>query len=147
MEYLHQRTLAPFILVNLFTLIQRMSPHMPGLGPEVKGILTQALQTYTTECSATSALLYESVRTCVALGLTDMPQLRAAVSMFMKSSDQNTKFVGLGLLQTLPELADEFQTTIIDCLEHPGATIRLRTLGLLHAMANEAWPEAAKPQN
>jgi AP-4 complex subunit epsilon-1 len=125
MEYMHQRTLAPFILINLFTLLRRMRSHMPELGAEVQGILTQALQTYTAECSATSALLYQAVRTCIALRLTEMPQLRAAVSIFMKSANQNDKFIGLGLLQALPELANEFQATIIDCLEHPNSTIRL----------------------
>jgi AP-4 complex subunit epsilon-1 len=56
----------------------------------------------------------------------------------MSSADQNLKYVGLGFLESFPNFADDFQTTIIDCLEHPDATIRLRTLGLLHAMANEA---------
>jgi len=69
--------------------------------------------------------------------LTSIPQLRGAISLFMGSPDTNSKFVGLGLLIKLPDFADEFQTTIIDCLEHPDPTIRLRTLALLHAMANE----------
>lgn len=136
-EYYHQRMLAPFILVNIFTLFQKMSDHMPELAGEVEPVLTYALQNGTTECSATSSVLYEAIKTCIYLGLTEIPQLRGAISLFMGSSDQNHKFIGLGLLQDIPDFADEFQGVIIDCLEHPDATIRLRTLALLHCMANE----------
>ena len=136
-EYYHQRVLAPFILVNIFQFFQKLSPHMPELGGEIAPLLTFALQNGTTECSASASVLYEAIKTCIELGLTDIPQLRGAISLFMSSNDQNLKYVGLGLLSSIPDFADEFQTVIIDCLDHPDSTIRLRTLGLLHAMANE----------
>ena len=136
-EYMHQRMLAPFILVNIFNFFQVLAPHMPELAENVAPLLTYALQNGTTECSACSSVLYEAIRTCIALGLTDIPQLRGAISLFMSSQSQNHKYVGIGLLQSIPDFADEFQSTIIDCLEHPDSTIRLRTLGLLHAMACE----------
>jgi AP-4 complex subunit epsilon-1 len=132
MEYQH--TPAPFMLINPFNLLRRMSLHMPELGSEVRGIRTQVLHTD----EATSALLYEAFRTCIVLGLIELPEVRAAVSIFMNWPNQNDKFIGLGLLQALPELAEEFQATIIDCLEHPDSTIRLGTLELLHAMANKS---------
>lgn len=135
-EYYHQRILAPFILVNIFTFFRKLGPHMPELGGECAQLLTYALQNGTTECSASSCVLYEAIRTCIELGLTEIPQLRGSISLFMSSSDQNLLFVGLGLLSKIPDFADEFQSTIIDCLEHPDSTIRLRTLGLLHSMAN-----------
>ncbi|KAK8860176.1 hypothetical protein M9Y10_011840 [Tritrichomonas musculus] len=136
-EYYHQRILAPFILVNIFNFLRKLSPHMPELGGECAQFLTYALQNGTTECSASACVLYEAIRTCIDLGLTEIPQLRGAISLFMSSDDQNLKYVGLGLLSSIPDFADEFQSTVIDCLEHPDATIRLRTLGLLHSMANE----------
>jgi AP-4 complex subunit epsilon-1 len=136
-EYVHQRVSAPFILVNLFRLFQHLAPHLPEMGGEVRIVLTNALQNGTLETSAPSSVLYEAVRTCIALGATDIPQFRGAVSLFMTSTDQNMRFIGIGLLQSFPDFADEFQGAIIDSLEHPDATIRLRTLGLLHAMANE----------
>ncbi|KAK8860288.1 hypothetical protein M9Y10_011952 [Tritrichomonas musculus] len=137
-EYYHQRFLAPFVLVNIYTLFQKMAPQMPELGNEIAQILTFSLQNGTTECSATSCVLYEAVRTCIACNLINIPQLRGAISLFMGSEDQNYIYVGLGLLSAIPDFADEFQDTVIDCLNHPDATIRLRTLGLLHAMANES---------
>ncbi|KAH0795013.1 Adaptin N terminal region family protein [Histomonas meleagridis] len=136
-EYFHQRLYAPFILTNIFRLFQRMGPHVPQINEEIVTLLVYSLQNGTTECSATTSVLYEAVRTCIKLNIFDIPQLRGAVSLFMSSEDQNLNFIGLGLLQSMPDFADEFQTKIIDCLEHPDATIRLRTLGLLHAMANE----------
>ncbi|OHS93347.1 Adaptin N terminal region family protein [Tritrichomonas foetus] len=136
-EYYHQRILAPFILVNIYNFFQRLSPHMPELGGEVAPLLTYALQNGTTECSASASVLYEAIRTCIELGLTDIPQLRGAISLFMSSEDQNMKYIGLGLLSAIPDFADEFQNIVIDCLDHPDSTIRLRTLGLLHSMANE----------
>ena len=137
MEYFHQRMLAPFIMNNIFKLFQRMSPELPELAGEIEPILTFALQNGTTDGSAMASVLYEAIKTCIDVGLTELPQLQGAISLFMSSEDDNLKYVGLGLLQAVPEFADEFQGTIIDCLEHPDATIRLRTLALLHAMANE----------
>lgn len=137
-EYYHQRTLAPFILVNIFTLFKNLAPHIPELGNEISQIITFALQNGTTECSATSAVLYEAIRTCIATGLINIPQMRGAISLFMSSQDQNYLYIGLGLLSAIPDFADEFQNTVIDCLNHPDSTIRLRTLSLLHAMANES---------
>ena len=137
MEYFHQRMLAPFIQLNLFRLFQRMSPELPELAGEIEPIVSFALQNGTVEGSAMASVLYEAIRTCIDVGLTEIPYLPGAISLFMSSTDDNLKYVGLGLLQSLPEFADEFQGIIIDCLEHPDATIRLRTLALLHAMANE----------
>lgn len=137
-EYYHQRFLAPFVLVNIYTLFQKMAPSMPELGNQIAQIITFSLQNGTTECSATSCVLYEAVRTCIACDLINIPQLRGAVSLFMSSEDQNYIYIGLGLLSAIPDFADEFQNTVIDCLTHPDSTIRLRTLGLLHAMANES---------
>jgi hypothetical protein len=75
---------------------------------------------------------------CVAFNLQHLPQIQGDISLFMKSSDQNYKFIGVGLLQNLLDFADSFQSIIIDCLDHPDPTIRLRTLGLLHVIANES---------
>ena len=138
MEYYHQRILAPFIMINVFKLFQRMSPEMPELAGEIEPILTYALQNGTTDGSAMASVLYEAIRTCIEVGLTEIPYLKGAISLFMSSDDDNYKFIGLGLLQSIPDFADEFQSTIIDCLEHCDGTIRLRTLALLHAMANES---------
>ncbi|KAH0787252.1 Adaptin N terminal region family protein [Histomonas meleagridis] len=137
-EYIHQRVLAPFILVNIFKFFQVLAPHMPELAENVAPLLTYALQNGTNDFSAPASVLYEAIRSCIVLNLVDIPQLRGAISMFMSSDNQNYKYIGIGLLQSLPDFADEFQSTIIDCLEHPDASIRLRTLGLLHTMACES---------
>ena len=137
-EYTHQRIMAPFIITNLYRLFTRVAPHMPEIASQLTPLLTFTLQNTTTEVSASSAVLYEAIKCAIALKLTNIPQLRGAISLFIGSNDTNSKFIGLGLLINLPDFADEFQGTIIDCLEHPDPTIRLRTLALLHAMANES---------
>jgi len=136
-EYTHQRVNAPFVLVNIYSLFRRMAPHMPEMAETVEPFLTQSLQVGTLESSASASVLYEAIKCCISLGLTSIPQLRGAISLFMGSKEQNYKFIGLGLLAEFPDFADEFQGIVIDCLEHPDPSIRLRTLGLLHSMANE----------
>ena len=136
-EYYHLKALAPFVLVNVFTLFQNMAPHMPQLSNEIADIIINTLQNGINETSSFSAILYEAIRTCIVIGLIDIPQLKGAISLFMSSENQDYKYIGLGVLSAIPDFADAFQGTIIDCLDHPDSTIRLRTLSLLHSMANE----------
>ena len=136
-EYVHQRVACPFILINIYSLFQEMGSHADDINQQVEPLLTQSLQVGTLETPASSSVLYEAIKTCVALGLTEIPQLRGAISLFMGKNDQNYLLIGLSVLSSIPDFASEFQSTVIDCLEHPDPSIRLKTLSLLHAMASE----------
>lgn len=136
-EYVHQRISAPFILVNIYKLFQKMAEHCENINETVEPLLTQSLQVGTLESPASASVLYEAIRTCITLGLTEIPQLRGAISLFMGSREQNYLLIGLSVLSSIPDFASEFQGVVIDCLEHPDPSIRLKTLSLLHAMASE----------
>jgi AP-4 complex subunit epsilon-1 len=86
-EYVHQNVLAPFVVLSIFALLQKIAPHNPDIGGELAALLAFYLQNCTTECVATAASLYEAVRACLALGLTSIPQMKRAISLFMLSSD------------------------------------------------------------
>ncbi|EAY05277.1 Adaptin N terminal region family protein [Trichomonas vaginalis G3] len=135
-EFVHQKVNAPFILVNIYRLMQKIAANSEGISEQIEPLITQSLQTGTLESPASASILYEAIRTAICLELTEIPQLKGAISLFMSSREQNYKYIGLSLLSSIPDFATEFQGIIIDCLEHPDPSIRLITLNLLHAMAS-----------
>ncbi|EAY13862.1 Adaptin N terminal region family protein [Trichomonas vaginalis G3] len=136
-EYSFQNVSAPFVLINILRLIRRIALDTPGIQDQIEPILAQTISSVTLETPASAALLYEAIKTAIALDITEIPQLKGAISLFMSAREQNYKYIGLSLLTTIPDFASEFQSTIIDCLEHPDPSIRLITLNLLHNMASE----------
>eukprot|EP00775_Hariotina_reticulata_P003095 gene3095-3374_t len=84
------------------------------------------------------AIVYEAVRTITEI--YPNPQLLAsaaeAVAGLIKSSSHNLKYCGLTALAaiTRPKYAQEHQVAVIDCLEDPDDTLKLKTLELLVTM-------------
>jgi AP-4 complex subunit epsilon-1 len=135
-EYLHSQVPAPFVLNHILCLFRQMIVDVPNIGEIVAPILTEALMAGSVESAASGSVLYEAMRTSVALNLAHLPPFRNGISIFMENGKQNHVLIGLKLLLAAPEYAESFQAKIIDCLEDTDATLRLRTLELLHAMAN-----------
>ncbi|GAA0154170.1 membrane traffic protein [Lithospermum erythrorhizon] len=96
------------------------------------------------KCDSTSnignAVLYESI--CCATSIHPNSKLLAsaadAISKFLKSDSHNLKYLGIDILGRLikinPEIAEQHELAVIDCLEDPDDTLKRKTFELLYKM-------------
>lgn len=86
--------------------------------------------------------MYQCLRTITrihpAKELLDLATL--TISRFLASSSKNLKYMGIvGLIQIVkidPKYTLDYQNMVIDCLEDPDETLKIRTLDLLYKMTN-----------
>ncbi|KHG23512.1 hypothetical protein F383_04635 [Gossypium arboreum] len=87
-----------------------------------------------------NAVLYECI--CCVSSIYPNPKLLAsaadAISRFLKSDSHNLKYMGIDALGRLikisPEIAEQHQLAVIDCLEDPDDTLKRKTFELLYKM-------------
>ncbi|XP_058189157.1 AP-4 complex subunit epsilon isoform X1 [Rhododendron vialii] len=100
------------------------------------------------KCDSTSnignAVLYECI-CCVSSILPNSKLLEAAadaISKFLKSDSHNLKYMGIDALGRLikmsPEIAEQHQLAVIDCLEDPDDTLKRKTFELLYKMTKSS---------
>lgn len=87
-----------------------------------------------------NALIYECVRTISTIypnpGL--LSAAAEAIATFLRSPNHNLRYIGInalaGIVQINPAIAQEHQLAVVDCLEDPDDTLKLKTLELLYKM-------------
>ncbi|PWZ30268.1 AP-4 complex subunit epsilon [Zea mays] len=87
-----------------------------------------------------NAILYECI-CCISFIFPNPKMLEAAAettSKFLKSDSHNLKYMGIDALGRLikinPDIAEEHQLAVIDCLEDPDDTLKRKTFELLYKM-------------
>ncbi|KAA8538742.1 hypothetical protein F0562_028363 [Nyssa sinensis] len=100
------------------------------------------------KCDTTSnignAVLYECI--CCVSSIYPTPKLLEAaadaISKFLKSDSHNLKYMGIDALGRLikisPEIAEQHQLAVIDCLEDPDDTLKRKTFELLYKMTKSS---------
>ncbi|WIA23805.1 hypothetical protein OEZ85_013480 [Tetradesmus obliquus] len=140
--YDYHRFPAPFIQIKLLKLLRLLGAGDKAASDNMSAVVAATLRRAAAGGSHTigHAIVYEAVRT-----VTDIypnPQLLAAaaeaVAGLIKSSSHNLKYCGLTALAAItrvsPKYAQEHQVAVIDCLEDPDETLKLKTLELLVTM-------------
>ncbi|KAF6264582.1 ARM repeat-containing protein [Scenedesmus sp. NREL 46B-D3] len=140
--YDYHRFPAPFIQIKLLKLLRLLGTGDKAASDNMAAVVAATLRRAAAGGSHTigHAIVYEAVRT-----VTDIypnPQLLAAaaeaVAGLIKSSSHNLKYCGLTALAAItrvsPKYAQEHQVAVIDCLEDPDETLKLKTLELLVTM-------------
>uniref|UniRef100_A0A2P2MR77 Clathrin/coatomer adaptor adaptin-like N-terminal domain-containing protein n=1 Tax=Rhizophora mucronata TaxID=61149 RepID=A0A2P2MR77_RHIMU len=90
-----------------------------------------------------NAVLYECI-CCVSSIYPNLKLLEAAadiIARFLKSDSHNLKYMGidaLGRLISRPEIAEQHQLAVIDCLEDPDDTLKRKTFELLYKMTKSS---------
>ncbi|KAF5840736.1 adaptin N terminal region-domain-containing protein [Dunaliella salina] len=87
-----------------------------------------------------NAIIYECVRTATTI-YPNPPLLAAAadaVAKLLRSTSHNLRYVGIdalaGIVKINPQHAHEHQLAVVNCLEDPDDTLKLKTLELLYKM-------------
>lgn len=135
---------APFIQIRLLKILallgsgdKQASEHMYTVVGDIFG-----------KCDSSSnignAVLYECI--CCVSSIHPNPKLLEAaadvIARFLKSDSHNLKYMGIDALGRLiklsPEIAEQHQLAVIDCLEDPDDTLKRKTFELLYKMTKSS---------
>ncbi|GLI59980.1 hypothetical protein VaNZ11_002038 [Volvox africanus] len=139
-SYDYHRFPAPFIQIKLLKILAALGAGDRAASENMAAVLHQALRRASTSHTIGSAIIYECVRTITTI--YPNPQLLAAaaesIATFLRSPSHNLRYVGIdalaGITALNPAAAAEHQVAVLDCLEDPDDTLKLKTLELLYKM-------------
>ncbi|GIL83137.1 hypothetical protein Vretimale_11456 [Volvox reticuliferus] len=139
-SYDYHRFPAPFIQIKLLKILAALGAGDRAASENMAAVLHQTLRRATTSHTIGSAIIYECVRTITTI--YPNPQLLAAaaesIATFLRSPSHNLRYVGIdalaGITALNPAAAAEHQVAVLDCLEDPDDTLKLKTLELLYKM-------------
>ncbi|EFJ52222.1 hypothetical protein VOLCADRAFT_87158 [Volvox carteri f. nagariensis] len=138
--YDYHRFPAPFIQIKLLKILAALGAGDRSAAENMAAVLHQTLRRANTSHTIGSAIIYECVRTITTI--YPNPQLLAAaaesIATFLRSTSHNLRYVGIdalaGITALNPSAAAEHQVAVLDCLEDPDDTLKLKTLELLYKM-------------
>ncbi|GFR52797.1 hypothetical protein Agub_g15417, partial [Astrephomene gubernaculifera] len=139
-SYDYHRFPAPFIQIKLLKILALLGSGDRAASENMAAVLLQALRRANSSHTIGSAIIYECVRTITTI--YPNPQLLAAaaesISPFLLSPSHNLRYTGItalaGITALNPAAAAEHQVAVLDCLEDPDDTLKLKTLELLYKM-------------
>ncbi|GAX83960.1 hypothetical protein CEUSTIGMA_g11384.t1 [Chlamydomonas eustigma] len=139
-SYDYHRFPAPFIQIKLLKVLAALGVGDRVASENMYAVIQQTLKRANNTHMIGSAIVYECVRTITTI--YPNPQLLAmaaeSVSAFLKSPSHNLRYVGIdalaGIVKINSQYAQEHQLAVIDCLEDPDDTLKLKTLELLYKM-------------
>ena len=138
--YDYHRVPAPFIQIKLLKILAALGVADKAASSEMYSVLSTALKKGDNQINIGNAIVYECVRTAAAIYPSPvlLEHCASVVSRFVKSHNNNLKYVGLDALSCIvninPKYAVEHQMAVVDCLEDPDESLRKKTMDLLYRM-------------
>ncbi|XP_072969277.1 AP-4 complex subunit epsilon [Typha angustifolia] len=131
---------APFIQIKLLKVLALLGSGDKQASGHMYTVLGDIFRKCESSSNIGNAVLYECI-CCVSSIYPNPKILDAAVdatSKFLKSGTHNLKYMGIDALSRLikinPDIAEEHQLAVIDCLEDPDDTLKRKTFELLYKM-------------
>lgn len=139
-SYDYHRFPAPFIQIKILKILAALGAGDKTASENMYAVVHQTLRRANSSHTIGNALIYECVRTITTI--YPNPSLLAtaaeAIATFLKATSHNLRYVGVdalaGIVKINPKYAQEHQLAVIDCLEDPDDTLKLKTLELLYKM-------------
>ncbi|KAL0906581.1 hypothetical protein M5K25_025085 [Dendrobium thyrsiflorum] len=138
--YDYHQTPAPFIQVKLLKILALLGSGDKQASGHMYTVLGEIIRKVEMSSNIGNAVLYECI-CCVSSIQPNTKLLDAAIeatSKFLKSDSHNLKYMGIDALGRLikinPDIAEEHQLAVIDCLEDPDDTLKRKTFELLYKM-------------
>ncbi|XP_008810151.1 AP-4 complex subunit epsilon [Phoenix dactylifera] len=135
---------APFIQIKLLKILALLGSGDKQASGHMYTILGDIFRKSEPSSNIGNAVLYECI-CCVSSIFPNPKLLEAAVeatSRFLKSDSHNLKYMGIDALGRLikinPDIAEEHQLAVIDCLEDPDDTLKRKTFELLYKMTKSS---------
>ncbi|XP_044342725.1 AP-4 complex subunit epsilon [Triticum aestivum] len=139
-SYDYHQMPAPFIQIKLLKILAVLGSGDKSASGHMYTVLGDIFRKGDTASNIGNAILYECI-CCVSCIFPNSKMLDAAAettSKFLKSDSHNLKYMGIDALGRLikinPDIAEQHQLAVIDCLEDPDDTLKRKTFELLYKM-------------
>ncbi|KAK3162830.1 hypothetical protein QOZ80_1BG0094340 [Eleusine coracana subsp. coracana] len=139
-SYDYHQMPAPFIQIKLLKILAVLGSGDKQASGHMYTVLGDIFRKGDTTSNIGNAILYECI-CCISSIFPNPKMLEAAAettSKFLKSDSHNLKYMGIDALGRLikinPDIAEEHQLAVIDCLEDPDDTLKRKTFELLYKM-------------
>ncbi|KAI3453914.1 hypothetical protein Pfo_010577 [Paulownia fortunei] len=135
---------APFIQIKLLKILALLGNGDKKTSEQMYTVVGDIIRKCDSTSNIGNAVLYECI--CCVSSLHPNPKLLEAaadaISKFLKSDSHNLKYLGIDALSRLikisPEIAEQHQLAVIDCLEDPDDTLKRKTFELLYKMTKSS---------
>ncbi|XP_010909540.1 AP-4 complex subunit epsilon isoform X2 [Elaeis guineensis] len=135
---------APFIQIKLLKILALLGGGDKQASGHMYTVLGDIFRKVEASSNIGNAVLYECI--CCVSSIYPSPKLLEtavdATSRFLKSDSHNLKYMGIDALGRLikinPDIAEEHQLAVIDCLEDPDDTLKRKTFELLYKMTKSS---------
>ncbi|GER57640.1 AP-1 complex subunit gamma-2 [Striga asiatica] len=143
-SYDYHQMPAPFIQIKLLKILALLGSGDKKASEQMYTIVGDIMRKCDSTTNIGNAILYECV--CCVSSLHPNPKLLEAaadaIAKFLKSDSHNLKYLGIDALGRLikisPEIAEQHQLAVIDCLEDPDDTLKRKTFELLYKMTKSS---------
>ncbi|KAK4435595.1 AP-4 complex subunit epsilon [Sesamum alatum] len=143
-SYDYHQMPAPFIQIKLLKILALLGSGDKKASEQMYTILGDIMRKCDSTSNIGNAILYECI--CCVSSLHPNPKLLEAaadaISKFLKSDSHNLRYLGIDALSRLikisPEIAEQHQLAVIDCLEDPDDTLKRKTFELLYKMTKSS---------
>ncbi|KAL2901088.1 AP-4 complex subunit epsilon [Bienertia sinuspersici] len=143
-SYDYHQMPAPFIQIRLLKILALLGSGDKHASEQMYTVLGDLIRKADASSNIGNAVLYESV--CCASAIHPNAKLLEAaadaISKFLKSDSHNLRYMGIDALGRLiklsPEVAEQHQLAVIDCLEDPDDTLKRKTFELLFKMTKSS---------
>ncbi|KAJ6395041.1 hypothetical protein OIU77_024115 [Salix suchowensis] len=129
---------APFIQIRLLKILALLGSGDKQASEHMYTVVGDIFRKCDSSSNIGNAVLYECI--CCVSSIHPNPKLLEAaadvIARFLKSDSHNLKYMGIDALGRLiklsPEIAEQHQLAVIDCLEDPDDTLKRKTFELLN---------------
>ncbi|KAI9092210.1 hypothetical protein K1719_027710 [Acacia pycnantha] len=143
-SYDYHQMPAPFIQIKLLKILALLGSGDKQASENMYTVISDIIRKGDSSSNIGNAILYDSI--CCAASIYPNPKLIEAaadvVAKFLKSDTHNLKYMGIDALGRLiklsPQIAEQHQLAVIDCLEDPDDTLKRKTFKLLYKMTKSS---------
>ncbi|XP_002519936.2 AP-4 complex subunit epsilon [Ricinus communis] len=143
-SYDYHQMPAPFIQIKLLKIMALLGSGDKQASEHMYTVVGDILRKCDSSSNIGNAVLYESI--CCVSSIHPNPKLLEAaadvIARFLKSDSHNLKYMGIDALGRLiklsPDIAEQHQLAVIDCLEDPDDTLKRKTFELLYKMTKSS---------
>ncbi|XP_021855400.2 AP-4 complex subunit epsilon [Spinacia oleracea] len=143
-SYDYHQMPAPFIQIKLLKIMALLGSGDKHASEQMYTVLGDLIRKSDSSSNIGNAVLYESV--CCASAIHPNTKLLEAaadaISKLLKSDSHNLKYMGIDALGRLiklsPDVAEQHQLAVIDCLEDPDDSLKRKTFELLYKMTKSS---------
>ncbi|KAL4565180.1 hypothetical protein LXL04_029265 [Taraxacum kok-saghyz] len=143
-SYDYHQTPAPFIQIKLLKTLAILGSGDKKSSEQMYTVIGDIMRKSDTTSNIGNAILYECI--CCISSIQPSPKLLEtaadSIAKFLKSESHNLKYMGIDALGRLirisPDIAEQHQLAVIDCLEDPDDTLKRKTFELLYKMTKSS---------